>query len=298
VPLVRSATLVVASSTGVSSLEQRSRWCAARLARRPCRENPAPLRFAGMEGTDGSVWVRRPRYTPSPEERRAQRIADVKWRKVRPSVRRSLKRDFDIVFDQCLQIVACNDLFEGLFGDDAPRDLLKNTAVAFFNDVNAMLIDRWVLLVYKLGDAANSARSAKRRHNMSVRNLNRSLKAAGLRTSAIRKATAGIQRYWRIIRTSRNKVIAHACRRTYRSRRCIGAHPASEIWDFLRNVQDYCDHVGRALRRFKGDLGSGSRGDAGILLRFLEDGLELHTRIESGDREELDRRLHRPRSTR
>lgn len=218
-----------------------------------------------------------PRSMPSAEEIRAR----AKWKRVRPSVRRRLRADFKLIVDQCLEIIASNDLFEGLFDDPDNIDLINHTAPEFFNAVQEMLYDRWILRVYKLGDTANAGRRETRRHNMSIRNLDRSLSRAGLRSAAIRAASKGILRYWHLIRLARNKVVAHADRRTFRSRRRLGQHEARDIKDFLASIQHYCDAVGRAVLNWPGELGSTASGDAGVVLSFLRDGLEAQQTHEA-----------------
>lgn len=213
--------------------------------------------------------IRWRKIPPSERDLAEKREARAKLRKVGKSKLRSLRKDFSLVMQQCIDLLDLHALHNELFGTEEASKILRSTAHEFFDRLSGILQAQWIIEAFKLGDKASHGRRLGRKENMSVPNLDRSLRMAKLRTKEIVHASKGIRRYWRIVRLPRNKIVAHASRRHYRSGRGIGGHSEHEVRGFLQAMQDYCSAVGKAIGRWPGELRSGAQDDAWKLLKHL-----------------------------
>lgn len=119
-------------------------------------------------------------------------------------------------------------------------DILRRTAVLFFHDLNGILIEQIYLHIGRITDPAKNGKH----ENLSVENLNKMLRVAGLMTVEIDRLSKQLMHYRSLINEARNKVIAHLDKETVVNDVQLGGHAPEEVTAFFENLQNYCDEVG------------------------------------------------------
>lgn len=169
--------------------------------------------------------------------------------------------------DQCVWLRTCYSTYEALYDSgNETLELLDKSAPLFFHDLNEILIEYCLLQISKLTDPAES----QGRENLTVANINKQLQSQGLLSQEILNASAALDRYRKLIRDSRNRVISHNDKHTALANLPIGAHSESDVIAFFDNLYAYVDAVGNAVGigplDFRTNAGP---GDAHDLLRLL-----------------------------
>ena len=111
------------------------------------------------------------------------------------------------------------DLFEG---DERQRELMRRMAPHFFNDLNYILLNEFLVQVHKLTDEATSGRKGQERANLTFIRVHADLDACDLLADdPVRQEIAGcveVAQGFRVAvaKEARNRVCAHLNRETLR----------------------------------------------------------------------------------
>ena len=155
-----------------------------------------------------------------------------------------LKKLFLAFREQCIWLRCCYNTYSALYesGDDTKK-LLMDTAKIFFGDLNTILTEYVLLQVCKITDPAENLG----RKNLTVARVNAGLQDAGKMTDEIVRLTEGLLCYRKLVKDSRNKVIAHVDEETVLNGFPVGEHAQEEVSAFFENLQGYVDAVGNAV---------------------------------------------------
>lgn len=145
--------------------------------------------------------------------------------------------------ERCVWLQSCFDMFEGLFfSGQARRDLMTSAAPAFFEELNVILIDYYIVLVCSITDPA----STMGRSNLTVKHLDEQMNVLGVSTPALRTLSAGLHRYRDLILLARNRSIAHADKETVLRNLVLGQTHRAEALAFFEFLHDYFDKAAAA----------------------------------------------------
>jgi len=129
-----------------------------------------------------------------------------------------------------------------------------------------------LLQVCKIMDPGTSKIKGKQRENISINLINKQLKKHGLFTKEIEGISEQILSYGKLLKPARNTIIAHNDRETRINKELLGQTSEDELNHFLKNIQNYCDSVGRAIGVGPLDFTCTSgAGDVFDLLSVLKD---------------------------
>ena len=184
-------------------------------------------------------------------------------------VKEKLENDFKMFREHCIIIRRDFNTYNALFfsGSD---DLLIKTASTFFNDIAEILQRDWILQVCKLMDPAETKRKGNVLENISVDLINSQLKNKGIMNPEISSLSDAILSYGEKIIPARHKRLAHFDRDHQISGIVLGDTTEWELEEFIENIQNYCDAVGRAIGIGPLDFSSSScPGDVDDLLKVL-----------------------------
>ncbi len=156
----------------------------------------------------------------------------------------TLRLAFEALRNEAIEIRAEYNDFNTLFqsGPETHR-LLDQLASAFFDRINAILIEHLYMRIARLTDAARTGSQP----NLTVKHLNDLLCKAGVMTAAIEAHSEALHRYRDLLLPSRNKLIAHLDRDQVLSGGALGAHDEAEVGQFFENLQGYFDAAGDAV---------------------------------------------------
>lgn len=179
--------------------------------------------------------------------------------------------DFKMFRDHCIIIRRDYNTYNELFfsGED---EILNKTAVVFFNDIAEIMHRDWILQVCKLMDPSETKRKGIISENISIDLINSQLTREGLLSDDISNLSELILKYVRKLIPARHKRIAHSDREHQINKAVLGDTTEDELENFLENIQQYCDTVGRAIGIGPLDFTSSScEGDVHDLLKVLKD---------------------------
>lgn len=192
-----------------------------------------------------------------------------------PAVRRKIMAsqklidDFCMFRDHCIIIRWDYNTYNHLFFSGVD-ELLNKTAPVFFNDIAEIMHRDWLLQVCKIMDPSTKKIKGIIYETISIELLNIRLSEKNLLTDQIKKLSSQILAYGDLIKPARNKRIAHFDRDSAVSGIVLGDHDEKSLSDFLANLQQYCDEVGRAIGVGPLDFSaSGCKGDVLDLIRVL-----------------------------
>lgn len=121
-------------------------------------------------------------------------------------------------------------------------------------------------------DPAITERQGTELENITIQLINNQLEAESLLNSEIKKITNSIFQYGRKIKPARNKRLAHYDREHQVEEIILGRTTEEEIFNFLFDIQKYCDLVGEAIGVGPLDFSCSScPGDVLDFLKFLHD---------------------------
>ncbi len=193
---------------------------------------------------------------------------------------KNLQETFSSFRERCVWVQTCFNTFEALYSSGhGVEKLLRETAPAFFGDVNVILQEYILLQICNLTDPAESFDPALRRRvpNLTVAHLNELLRVEGLMTPEIEIAAKGLAHYRNLVERSRNKLISHFDKTTVLAGNALGAHARSDVDAFFENLHQYCDGVGHSVLEGPLDFSvTSGPGDALDLLKHLNGGLYPH----------------------
>lgn len=185
-----------------------------------------------------------------------------------------LKATFLALREQCIWIRTCFNTFIGLFESGQVRhQLMDQTAPLFFQEINRILYENYILQVCKLTDKASSTVKGGKRLNLTVAHVNDLLKAEGLMTRDIQEASDGLVRFRNLIEEARNRLVGHSDKVAVLKLLELGTHTQQESLAFFEYMFSYVDAVGNAIGVGPLDFGSTSAsGDVHDLFKALNGG--------------------------
>jgi len=182
----------------------------------------------------------------------------------------TLEAEFERFRDHCIIIRRDYNTYYQLFFSDSD-ELLKKVAGHFFNDISEIMLRDWILQVCKLMDRKAFKVGGLEFETISVELINSRLKDVGAFTDGLRELSKAILSYGKKLIPARNKRIAHLDKEYAFSDEMLGVTSVEELEEFLKNIQLYCDEVGRAIDVGPLDFScSSGPGDVLDLIKILE----------------------------
>lgn len=155
-----------------------------------------------------------------------------------------LKIDFLSLREQCMWLQNCFNTFNALYNSgQETQNLLKNTAILFFDDLHQIQQEYFFLLVRRITDPASS----RKRENITINNINKKLEAANLMNKSIKKTSEQILTYRKLTENISNRISAHNDKKTILARKIVGAHTREALDNFMNNIRTYTDEVSKIL---------------------------------------------------
>lgn len=179
------------------------------------------------------------------------------------------RQDEFIAFrNSCIWLRNCYNTFNHLFNSGPETEAtLRGTAPLFFEDLNSILQEYFFLQVRRITDPV----STRSRENLTLQNINASLRDAGLMTQEVLDISSSIIGYRSLISNISNRIVAHADKVTALCPSLVGAHPDHELESFITNLHAYTDAVGIILGVGPLDYSvQAGPGDVQDLLRILK----------------------------
>ena len=158
----------------------------------------------------------------------------------------ALHDEFILLRDQAIWLRQTINTFNYLFDSGPETDrVLKESACLFFDDLNTMMQEYAILLICRLTGPAQSFGKAKA--NLSTQRFTMQLKKKGCLTSDIERLDARLGEYGELLKSARDKIIAHSDLEVHVSSTSLGAHGEEVMAEFLENLQAYFDAVGNVI---------------------------------------------------
>ena len=186
----------------------------------------------------------------------------------------TIQEDFLALREECMWTMKCYKNFRHLYEHDRTLDLLKYSAGRFFHDMNIVLQEYCLLQIGKMTDPAITKIRGGERENLTIPNLDARLKAENFWGHEISELSEKIMSYRDVIQESRNRVIAHADKKTFLQNLTIGEHTEQMVRSFFENLNAYTDAVGVVLGMGPLDYRAcPGKGDVIDFVSLLEDAL-------------------------
>ncbi len=183
-----------------------------------------------------------------------------------------LINDFKLLRDHCILIRQNYNTYTDLYNEEN-RDLLSKVAPTFFSDIAEIMHRDGILQACKLMDQAETRHKEQIWENITIKLINKQLIENGLSTSEIENITKEILDYGDKIKPARHKRITHYDREHQVNNITLGETTENELFDFLKNIQLYCNLVGSAIGIGALDFSvSCCSGDALDLIKYLKNG--------------------------
>lgn len=178
-----------------------------------------------------------------------------------------IKRTFLMFRDECTWVQTCFNTFQALYkGGSKVDELLQNTAPVFFEELNKIYVEYWILIVCRITDPSNT----KGDDNLTVKYLVEGLTQHGLISSEITQIACSLDSYRMLVNDARNKLVTHADRDSYLQGNVLGGSSEEAIEQFLLNLQQFNNLVGEAVGEGPLDYQATScSGDVYDLLQVL-----------------------------
>lgn len=176
--------------------------------------------------------------------------------------------------EESIWVQTCFNTFHSLYhGGPTVDSLLRKSAVAFFNDLNIILIEYWILIVCRLTDPARTNGNT----NLTVAYFVAALKQHEISTSSIEETAVQLTAYRNMVIDARNKLVSHADKTAFLKNNILGEHTNEAVEQFIQNLQHFNDLVGEAIGEGPLDYQVTScPGDVQDLLRTLSAALDRH----------------------
>jgi len=155
-----------------------------------------------------------------------------------------LQRSFIAFRNECIWLRGCYNTFAALYESGSEvKEVLSAAASSFFSDLNRILLEYCWLQVCKITDPANSSG----RDNLTVENINASLREFGLMTDEICNHSKCLRHYRKLIKKGRNRLVSHLDKDSVMKGVVIGEHDETDVTRFFEHLQSYVDAVGNAV---------------------------------------------------
>lgn len=155
-----------------------------------------------------------------------------------------LQRSFIAFRKECIWLRCCYNTYAALYESDSEvREVLSAAASLFFSDLNRILIEYCWLQICKITDPAKSSG----RDNLTVENINASLRESGLMTDEICHHSQCLRHYRKLINKGRNRLVSHLDKDSVMKGVDIGEHDETDVIRFFECLQGYVDVVGNAV---------------------------------------------------
>lgn len=182
---------------------------------------------------------------------------------------KKLIEDFVAFRDLCIIIRRNYNTHHDLFLSGENK-LLDKVACTFFSDLNSIMVKYWIMQVCAIMDPAETKLKKRKYENITIALIDKQLQNEGLATKEIDRLSKELKKYGEKLKPARNKRIVHNDRDHWFNDITLGATPKEELDAFLKNLQEYCDEVGRAIGIGPSDFSSSAcEGDVHDLLRVL-----------------------------
>jgi hypothetical protein len=168
-------------------------------------------------------------------------------------------------------------IYVELFETERAERLLKQTALAFFSDINKVLIEYLLLAIARITDPAQTRAD----ENFTVANLLQTIAWRAEIVPRLNELEGVLHEFRNHTKLARNKLIAHLDKRTFLGEEeSVGAFPAGKDREALQALEDLCnlfhkESVGEIL----GSISVGLVGDVGDLKTWLARGLAFDTQF-------------------
>lgn len=184
-------------------------------------------------------------------------------------IKSKLAGDFELLRVHCIKLRQNYNTYTQLYNEEN-RALLNEVAAIFFSDIAEIMQRDWILQACKLMDPASTNRKGSVLENITIKLIDQQLEVCSCLNKEIRDLSYNLREYGDKIKPARNKRIAHYDREHQLKNITLGITTEDELFEFLRNIQGYCDKVSIAIGLGPLDFtGSGCKGDAIDLLTYL-----------------------------
>jgi AbiU2 len=154
------------------------------------------------------------------------------------TTRTLVNRFCNYVFDLKLVHYSFCELFE----DDSTQSLMERTAHMFFNDLNNILADYFLLEVAKLTDPATSiVGKDSTRENFTVANLIETVEWSFDCLRQINELNDTVMSFRKHIKLARHRLLAHYDKETVISGTSLGGFPVGEDKKLLEALEQMCN---------------------------------------------------------
>lgn len=179
-------------------------------------------------------------------------------------------------------------IFLELFDDNRTQSLLDRTAAAFFQDLNKILADYFLLEVAKLTDPATSNRG--RLENFTVDNMITTIDWPAECLQQLKDLNQFVQAFRKHIKPARHKILAHYDKPTVISNTLLGGYPEGEEEKALGALKQMCDlmHMA-AFGEIFGDMVPYHLGDVSELKMALKKAIAFDELLSSSKGDDLRR---------
>ena len=180
-----------------------------------------------------------------------------------------IREDFELLRNHCIEIRRNFNTYTTLFNDEN-REMLSKVAVTFFAEIAEIMHRDWILQVCKIMDPPITKIQGRNFENITIQLINKQLEDELLLDSEIKNVTKSILQYGEKIKLARNKRLAHYDREHQVKEITLGQTTEGELFNFLSDIQTFCDLVGIAIGVGPLDFSCSScPGDVLDLLNFL-----------------------------
>lgn len=154
-----------------------------------------------------------------------------------------LKNDFFLFRDQCIWLQRCFNTFIALYGERQTQNLLKKTAILFFDDLHQILHEYFFLQVRKITDPA----FYQKRENITINSINNKLAVTKNMNKNIEKISEQIISYRNRTQDISNRISAHNDKETFLKKTITGKHAKEKLDNFMDNIHTYTNEVSSIL---------------------------------------------------
>ncbi|MCP5005577.1 MAG: hypothetical protein GY941_16820 [Planctomycetes bacterium] len=180
-----------------------------------------------------------------------------------------LVSDFELLRDHCILLQQNYNTYTDLYNEEN-RDLLDKVAPTFFSDIAEIMHRDWILQACKLMDPAKTNVRGNALENITIKLINEQLETGGLLVPCIDELSRKVLSYGEKIKPARHKRLAHFDREHQVNNITLGETTEEELFNFLSDIQNYCNEVGLAIGLGPLDFSSsGCKGDALDLVKYL-----------------------------
>jgi hypothetical protein len=125
-----------------------------------------------------------------------------------------------------------------LFHDKHAQWRMERTALAFFQNLNRILMGYFLLEVTKLTDPATSV---GKKENLTLANLIETVEWPSDRLKEIEQINTQVQSFRKYIKPARDTILAHYDKTTVLSGKSLGAFPEGKDEELLAALEQICD---------------------------------------------------------